>query len=893
MTNKFTKTAINVLTSRYLIKNEKGENIETIDEMFHRVAHTIAKADVDCKTSTEVSALEKDFYNMIINFDFLPNSPTLMNAGKPEGQLSACFVLPIEDSIEGIFDTIKHAALIHKSGGGTGFAFSRIRPKGDVVKTTGGVASGPVSFMKVFDAATEAIKQGGCFIGSTLIATFDGAIPIKDLKKNTKVYTYDKETGEFTMRNCSEPWVTIKNAEVWKIVTKRGLEIFATSNHPFLVDGEYVQVKDLKVGSHLTSFNEKELNCIGEEDEIVSVEFSHKEDVYNVEIEDTHNYVVCNQDMSIGVVVSNSRRGANMGVLRVDHPDIMEFIHCKQEQNAITNFNISVGITDEFMKAYEERTTYNLINPATKEVVGKLNAREVFDELVNCAYNTGDPGILFLDVINKYNPIYGTEFEATNPCGEQMLLPFESCNLGSVNLSNFVEDGEINYERLDETVRLAIRFLDNVIEANCYPLEEIDKTTKAGRKIGLGVMGFADMLLKLGIVYGSKESLALARNIMKRIKDTASKASEELGAIRGTFPMIYQSTLENTTRRNATVTTIAPTGTLSIIAGCSSGIEPIFSYGFIRRIMDEEFIELNPILKEKLEELGIYSDELANKIIYEGSLHNIEEIPDSIKKVFVSTHDITPEEHIEMQAAFQENVENAVSKTINLPHTATRDDVKEAYYLAYKRGCKGITIYVDGSKDSQVLNIGKTDVKKEHHEHECSCGGNCKHHSISPKDRSSIMHGFTEQVKIGCGKLYVTINSDEEGISEVFTNTGKHGGCPSQSEAVGRLASLALRCGVEIDEIIKQLKGIRCPSTLRQKGLNVLSCPDAIAKSLMKAKEMNKINTVTVHEPEASHTETTVNNENDPSICPICGSKLAHEGGCNLCYNCTYSKCSG
>ena len=737
------KSAMTVLEKRYLIKDENGRPTETVEELFKRVASTIASAD-EKYSDFDREKSEKEFFDMISGLDFLPNSPTLMNAGRLLGQLSACFVLPVGDSMEEIFEAIKQAALIHKSGGGTGFSFSRLRQKGSTVNSTGGVASGPISFMKVFNTATEAVKQGG------------------------------------------------------------------------------------------------------------------------------------------------TRRGANMGMLRIDHPDILEFIDCKSDGSEITNFNISVAITEKFMEAVENGTDYELIEPNTGNSIATLSARDVFEKIVSAAHKNGEPGIVFIDRLNRANivPTVG-EIEATNPCGEQPLLPYESCNLGSINLVNMLKQGEngkyeIDFDKLADTTKKAVHFLDNVIDVNNYPLEEIDRMTKSTRKVGLGVMGFADMLLMLGIPYNSEEGVATAEKIMGFINDTAKAESRVLAETRGAFPLFEQSIYKDETPiRNGTVTTIAPTGTLSIIAGVSSGVEPVFAYVFIRNVMDgTELIEVNPILKNELIRRGIYSDELMKKIAAEGSLAHIPGIPDDMKKVFVSAHDVSPLWHVKMQAAFQRHIDNAVSKTVNFPSSATKEDVKEVYKLAYKLGCKGVTIYRDGSRDSQVLNVGKVNKKEE-----APVFG-----KIEPRMRPSITQGFTEKVKIGCGNLYITVNYDENGICEVFTNTGRHGGCPSQSEATSRLTSIALRSGISIDAILEQLKGIRCPSTIRQQGMSVTSCPDAIAKTIEKVIKSQKIgiNPATLKEIQSSE---PVLDKTKMRFCPECGAKVEHEGGCVICRNCGYSKC--
>ena len=758
-----TKNAQAVLEKRYLIRDEKGNPTETVDDLFHRVANAIAAADAAFDPKADVKATAESFYRMMTELEFLPNSPTLMNAGRPLGQLSACFVLPVGDSMEEIFDAIKNAALIHKSGGGTGFAFSRLRPKGSTVNSTGGVASGPVSFMKVFNAATEAVKQGG------------------------------------------------------------------------------------------------------------------------------------------------TRRGANMGILRVDHPDIMEFITCKNNTKEITNFNISVGITEAFMSAVEKNQEYDLIDPATKKVSGRMKAREVFDAIVQSAWQTGEPGIIFLDRLNRDNVVPGCgEIESTNPCGEQPLLPYEACNLGSINLVAHLKKTEsgyaVDWDKLDRTVDLAVHFLDNVIEVNQYPLPEIDKMTRSTRKIGLGVMGFADLLLYLGIPYNSSEGVEMGRSIMKRVNERGHAASRELAKKRGAFPLFGESTLKDGEPiRNATVTTIAPTGTLSIIAGVSSGVEPVFAYAYIRNVMDNtHLIETNQVLKEKLVAAGIYSEELMKEIVEHGTLAYIKGIPEEIRRVFVCAHDVSPVWHVRMQAAFQEYTDNAVSKTVNFPNSATREDVEEVYHLAYTLGCKGTTIYRDGSRDEQVLNIKKVNDGKDEAPAPCAAGHiEGDYGRLLPRPRPEVTSGFTEKVKIGCGNLYITVNSDENGICEVFTNTGRAGGCPSQSEATARLVSVAIRTGMDPKEIIQQLKGIRCPSCLRQPGVPVMSCPDAIAKCLEKVIKNNPSAQKGGEPAPAKPVLTGPMAKRDVSpaeaklakFCPECGNKLEHEGGCVTCRDCGYSKC--
>lgn len=779
--------SMTVLERRYLARDVEGNIIESPEDMFRRVSKYIASADEKYTKSGDIKNIEDKFYEIMTNLEFLPNSPTLMNAGRELGQLSACFVLPVDDSMEGIFEAVKNAALIHKSGGGTGFSFTRLRGKGSTVASTGGVASGPISFMKVFNSATEAVKQGG------------------------------------------------------------------------------------------------------------------------------------------------RRRGANMGILRIDHPDIVEFIKCKENNDELNNFNISVGLTEDFMKAVEENREYDLLEPRTKQPLGKLNAKEIFNTIVSMAWKNGEPGIVFLDRINRDNivPEIG-EIESTNPCGEQPLLPYESCNLGSINLSKMIKEEAgkkvVDYSRLGEVVDLSVHFLDNVIEVNKYPLKEIEDTTKSNRKIGLGVMGFADLIVQLGVPYNSSEGVKIANDVMQFINDRSKEKSTQLANVRGVFPNYERSIFKenNTELRNGTTTTIAPTGSISIIAGTSSGIEPLFALCYFRNVMDDDkLVEVNPLFKEYLEKEGIYSEELMEKVAEKGSIHDIPEIPEHIRRIFVTAHDITPEWHIKMQAAFQHNVDNAVSKTVNFGHDASKEEVSEAYILAYKLGCKGITIYRDGSRDGQVLNIGKVENTKEEEVATTEVNG------IIPRTRPITTMGITEKVKIGCGNLYITANYDEKGVCEVFTNLGRAGGCPSQSEATSRLISIGLRSGISAESIIEQLKGIRCHSTLRQRGkgnngINVLSCPDGIGRTLEKlmnmsikvdetniadiAKEiedkdetgcvdncslctLSEMCNNTYHKEISIGMDESLDEGKLMSNCPECGSKVEHEGGCVICRSCGYSKC--
>ena len=762
---KLSPNAMKVLERRYLLKDQDGRLIETPEQMFVRVSKAIASADKQYgATEQEVKKLEDSFFKMMANLEFLPNSPCLMNAGKELGQLSACFTLPIEDSMESIFETLKTTSLIHKSGGGTGFNFSRLRPKNAVVKTTGGVASGPISFMRVYDAATEAVKQGG------------------------------------------------------------------------------------------------------------------------------------------------TRRGANMGILRVDHPDIIEFITCKENNNHITNFNISVAITDDFMQKLSDGLDYDLIDPHTQKAVQKINTKDVFNLIVKQAHKNGEPGVIFIDRINQYNPTPKLgKIESTNPCGEQPLLPYESCDLGSINLDQMCKKGtahcEIDWNRLKEVTSQAVHFLDNLIDVNKFPLPEIEKATKATRKIGLGVMGWASLLIRLNIPYNSEEAVALAEKIMSFILDAAIKKSLELGKTKGVFPAfkasIYDKKDGSRRMRNATLTTIAPTGTISIIAGpCSSGIEPLFALSYYRNVMDnDKLVEVEPLFEQVARQRGFYSRQLMEKIAQSASIKDIKEIPEDVRRIFVTSHDIAPEWHVRMQAAFQKYVHNATSKTINFPHEATIDDVRKSYLMAFDLNCKGITIYRDNSREEQVLNIGKPKEKQEAKTiHEIK-------KEIAPRPRPEVIIGTTTKVSTGCGNLYVTINIDEDGKPfELFTQMGKAGGCAaSQLEATGRLVSLAFRANIEVKSIIEQLRNIRCPSPSWEKGQRIFSCADAIARVIERRlintpqTAMATVESVTVPMKHSHDDQLQVSDLDEQinivGMCPDCGGTLRHEEGCVKCHGCGYSKC--
>jgi ribonucleoside-diphosphate reductase alpha chain len=756
---QLTSNAITVLKKRYLQKDPQGNVLETPEELFGRVARNIAQGERLYHPEFDLAAVEDEFYTLMASLDFLPNSPTLMNAGRELQQLSACFVLPVGDSMDEIFDSVKQMALIQKSGGGTGFSFSRIRPKNDVVGSTHGVSSGPVSFMSVFDTATETIKQGG------------------------------------------------------------------------------------------------------------------------------------------------TRRGANMGILRVDHPDILHFIQCKEGDHHFNNFNISVAATNEFMDAVGKDEEYVLRNPRTNEIVRPLRAREVFEKMVYYAWKNGDPGIIFIDRINQDNPTPQVgSIESTNPCGEQPLLPYESCNLGSINLSNMVRNGAIDWERLGLTAERAVHFLDNVIDMNRYTLPQIEAMTKANRKIGLGVMGFADLLILLGIPYNSPKALEIGGKVMSFIQKRAREASRELGLKRGSFPNFGGSTLKGRwdAMRNATVTTIAPAGTISIIAGTSSGIEPIFALAFNRHVLEgRELLEVNPYFEALAKQEGFYTEELMGKIAQTGNIQHVKEVPENIRKLFVTAHDITPEDHIRMQAAFQKYTDNAVSKTVNFSHEATVDDVAKVYKLAYELGCKGVTIYRDRSRTKQVLYKGMISASSGPSEE----GETSRAAERKPKAREDVIHGSTRKIRTGCGNLYVTVNEDEEGkLFEIFNQIGKAGGCAaSQSEAIGRLVSLAFRSGIEPEDIIRQLKGISCHTPVWYREGKILSCSDAVARAIEwhlqdkekrpRAKSETRLSIAKHPREEGGESfRQSLGLVFQRGACPECGGPLRFEEGCVKCV-CGYSDC--
>ncbi|MGD2136219.1 MAG: vitamin B12-dependent ribonucleotide reductase [Gemmatimonadales bacterium] len=818
MQPQLSDNALTVLAKRYLVKDERGEPVEQPEDLYWRVAQTIAAAEERYGASAgAVHALAETFYELMATRVWMPNSPTLMNAGRPLGQLSACFVLPVDDSLSngrnGIYDTLRNMALVHQSGGGTGFGFSRLRPKNDVVRSTMGVASGPVSFMSLYDASTEVVKQGG------------------------------------------------------------------------------------------------------------------------------------------------TRRGANMGILRVDHPDILEFITCKDDITKVTNFNISVAVTDGFMQAVQEGTTYDLVHPRTGEVVEQLDARDVFDKIVHGAWKTGEPGVYFVDRSNAYNPVpHLGSYEATNPCGEQPLLPYDVCNLGSINVGAFVRDGDVDWDGLRRTVHLCTHFLDNVIDVNKYPLPEITDLAHRIRRIGLGVMGWADFLVRLGVPYDSEEAIEWARKLMAFVDEEAKVESERLAAERGVFPEWERSiwgpdascardaeaqrVRPERRLRNCNLTTVAPTGTISILAGCSSGIEPLFAVAFMRNqagvLMPDVSGDFVAIAKRE----GWYSDELVQRIAEEGHIR-FDEVPEQWQRVFVTAHDVTPEWHIRMQAAFQEYTDSAISKTCNFPHEASESYVREIYELAYRLGCKGVTVYRDGSRDMQVLSTGKTakklkaagaesaddseavaDLKATIAELEAELSRTRRQlHEVeseylqrrAKRSRPELLRGTTRRIETPLGTLYVTLTEDDRGQPfEVFMSLGKAGGAlMADVEAIGRLISLALRSGIPISEIHRQLRGISSDRVVGLGPNKVLSVPDAIGIAIerwMQDKQGVQQDLLdsdaagpgvaapaprelTPGSDGALFAMESLDAEQHAGACPDCGSQLEFAEGCMKCHVCGYSEC--
>ncbi|MBI1722375.1 MAG: vitamin B12-dependent ribonucleotide reductase [Gemmatimonadetes bacterium] len=832
--------AVTVLERRYLVKDEAGRPVEKPEDLFWRVARTIAAPDRTFGASEgAVEALAEEFYRVMAERKWMPNSPTLMNAGRPLGQLSACFVLPVEDALSngssGIYDTLRAMALVHQSGGGTGFAFSRLRPKNDVVRSTMGVASGPVSFMSLYDASTDVVKQGG------------------------------------------------------------------------------------------------------------------------------------------------TRRGANMGILRVDHPDILDFITCKNDTTKITNFNISVAVTDAFMDSVAAGKPYDLIHPRTGKVVGQLDAREVFRKIVHGAWMTGEPGVFFVDKANRYNPVPRLGgYEATNPCGEQPLLPYDVCNLGSINVGEFVKDGQVDWDALRQTVHLCTHFLDNVIDANRYPLPEIEDLGKRIRRIGLGVMGWADMLVRLGIPYNSEEGVEFGRRLQRFVDEEAKVESERLAEQRGVFREWEESIwgpdgscardakgerIRPTRRlRNCNLTTVAPTGTISILAGCSSGIEPLFAVAFLRNQAGALMPDVNQDFVAYARAGGWHSDALMKRIAEEGHIH-FPEVPEDVQRVFVTAHDVTPEWHIRMQAAFQDYTDSAISKTCNFPEMATEEDVREIYELAYALNCKGVTVYRDNSRPMQVLSTGKTasevagkgatdaatgrvveggqavrrsearpatDVERELAEargHIAELEAEMQRlrrqlHEVEAENaqrrqkrsRPDLLHGMTRRIETPLGTAYVTITEDDRGQPfEVFISLGKAGApLMADVEAIGRLISLALRSGIPMSEIHRQLRGISSDKVIGLGPSKVMSVPDAIGIAIEKwmqekhegvqqdllspaPRQEAVVRPITsapsIHGAQAQPAAGSVDEPNLLGACPDCGSQLEFAEGCVKCHVCGYSEC--
>ena len=819
-----TENARIVLGLRYLKKNEEGEPVEEPETMFWRVARVIAEEDRHHgATDAAIDEVARQFYDLMATGTFEPNSPTLMNAGRPLGQLSACFVLPVDDALSngecGIYDTLKSMALVHQSGGGTGFSFSRLRTEGDTVRSTMGVASGPVSFMRLYDSSTEVVKQGG------------------------------------------------------------------------------------------------------------------------------------------------TRRGANMGILRVDHPDIRAFITCKDDTSQITNFNISVAITDAFMQAVAKGEDYDLVSPRTGDIVGRENASEIFDMIVEGAWKTGEPGVFFIDRANEFNPVPTLgEYEATNPCGEQPLLPYDVCNLGSLNLGPFVRKGSswggdpgnaIDWDGLRRVVHLSVHFLDNVIDANRYPLPQITELAENIRRIGLGVMGWADMLVRLGVPYNSDAAVKLAETVMRFIDEEAKVASARLAESRGVFPAWAESIWgpeESCARRpdgsrirpmrplrNCNLDTVAPTGTISIFAGCSGGIEPLFAVAFMRNQAGVLMPDVNEDFVRIAREGGWYSEELMERVAESGHIHH-EEVPEDVQRVFVTAHDITPEWHVRMQAAFQKYTDAAISKTTNFPHEATPEDVREIYELAFSLGCKGVTVYRDGSRPMQVLSTGKTgkepettgeeapstsEIEQELADAREECHrlrGEIEKYQQRDRDRDrlagagrhkrkrpALLKGRTVKMDCPLGDLYVTINEDETGRPfEVFCTLGKAGGAAmADAEAIGRLISLALRSGIPITAVRDQLRGISCDRAVGFGLRRVLSAPDAIGQAIeyyLQEKDGVQgelILTAPVTSAARAASPSLAPSDGGSSrsgylgSCPDCGTgQLSFEEGCVKCHVCGFSECS-
>ena len=1159
--SNLTENSKKVLKRRYLRKNLEGKIVESPYELFLRVAKNIAKADLNYDKDADIDETINEFFAAMAGLEFLPNSPTLMNAGRDLQQLSACFVLPIEDSMESIFESLKQTSLIHKSGGGTGFSFSKLRPKNSQVKTTGGVASGPISFLKVFDAATQAVKQGGtrrganmgilrvdhpdimqfvtckendkeitnfnisvgvtdefmdklkkdedydlidphngkpqgrlnardvfdlivkmawkngepgivfidkmnegnptpgigmiestnpCVTGDTLISTEKGLVRMDvlagryreggisiftDNRVQSIVHRASEKTGVLTQTKPGLSLYPISAAfktgikPVMKITTKAGFELIATHDHKVMTPEGWVKAADLMAGkdrvliqagagqfnpdnklpfdiqNEFTGGNgakyklnlpdrwSKELGqalgwlvgdgWLRDQDKNCRVGFTFSQDDKHIlrylkpilngfyagdidEIERDNNvyhlsyhskYFVeffkslgvkawrsgqknvpdsiytAPKEAVIGFLQGLFSADGTVGIQKTNDTAYIRLTAkslklLKSVQHLLLNLGILSRIYDR-SRNQRRGFSYENTKGETRDYILDGICHELQISKEDMAEFIKDIGFLCgknkekIDILSQRN-FYSSKFEdtvktierlgeqevydLTEPktftfitngfvsldCGEQPLLPYESCNLGSINLAKMTAEGEINFSRLSRTVKTAVHFLDNVIDMNEFPIEEIGRMTRANRKIGLGVMGFADMLIKLGVPYNSDGAVSLAREVMKYIRSEATAASTELAEKRGAFPNFEESIYRSEGRelRNATLTTIAPTGSLSIIAGCSSGIEPLFALVYYKEVMDKDRLpEVNEEFKRIAEERGFYSEDLMKEIAKTGTIHGMDEVPNDIKDIFITSHDISPEWHIKIQGAFQTHTDNAVSKTINFPQEATIPEVEKAYKLAYKLGCKGVTIYRDKSREEQVLNVG--DVKVDCQNTEIKVPAE----KIKPKPRPTIVRGTTSKVGTGCGSLYVTINEDEAGHPfEVFMQMGKAGGCAaSQLEAIGRLVSLAFRSGVEVKSIVDQLRGIRCPSPSWEKGGRIFSCSDAIARAveqhLSEKKESQEVQVAAQDAANSYPGKRSLKLGNVVGVCPDCGGALRHVEGCTVCRACGYSKC--
>jgi ribonucleoside-diphosphate reductase alpha chain len=1141
---KLTQNAITVLEKRYLARDEEGNVIETPGGMFRRVAENVASVERLYNKDADVNDLTDQFYKVMTDLDFLPNSPTLMNAGRELQQLSACFVLPVEDSMNSIFDSVKHAALIHKSGGGCIKAGTNVYVENiglvDIEKiyndmSAKGLRTEPVQGAYRLDVSGEEFytvsfnKNTGKFERDRITALWQYGIPedeqfVVECEGGLKITTsrwhpflvfdngkiVEKRADELveddqlliTDKSLQKLVCTAKNhsyiqgiafdedlawllgliaakgsieslaesmtikfigvktkvaKEICSIVLKRlngvctfepcedgeslvvmarmpstvykmvkqdeGLfRFFKSKTEGSLIFPDMVLTSPLSVVSAFLAgvidtqavFRKTGMRILSEKgqtewlDKLLSLlallgidaklagrsnspsgidipnsrslssllDFCAQYSVsscvsqppaaeaaeekktakgkkpntrrvrkitiggigtkfYDFTVEKNNNYisgsfgltVIHNTGFSFsrlrpkGDVVKTTggvasgpvsfmkvfnaateavkqggmRRGANMGILRADHPDILDFIECKKQNMDITNFNISVALTEKFMLALMNNEEYDLVNPRTGETKATLSARKVFDMIVEAAWLNGEPGIIFLDRINQFNPTpHLGEIESTNPCGEQPLLAYEACNLGSINLSNMVdEENRIDWNKLESTTKLAVHFLDNVIDVSLFPIDKITEMVKRNRKIGLGVMGFADMLIKLGISYDSEEAVNTAEEVMGFINAKSKEASVELAETRGVFPAFEGSIydVEGGPRlRNATTTTVAPTGTLSIIAGCSSGIEPLFAVCYVRNVMDNaRLLEINPLFEKFAREKDFYSDNLMQRIADEGTLSHIDEIPEEYRRLFATAHDVAPEWHIRIQAAFQKYTDNAVSKTVNFRNEATREDVEKVYMLAYELGCKGVTVYRDGSRESQVLTLGSGAKGKSATTVSTSIQAPnfVQYDRVEPRPRPQVLSGRTYKIHCGCGNIYVTINEDEYGVFEAFTSIGKSGGCAaSQLEAVSRLASMLFRVGADEDAIKKQLRGIRCPNPAWDKGGIVSSCADALGIALEMHLEWKRTGNL-----DNFVSKKVEGFEAVLGACPECGGHMIYESGCGRCLECGYSKC--